>query len=70
MAVNKVDYFGESLIDITDSTTTTANLLQGEIGYSKSGDRVVGQLIVQKYYTGSTAPSASLGINGDIYLKV
>ena len=29
---------------------------------------VTGNLTINKYYTGSNAPSSSLGNNGDIYL--
>ena len=27
-------------------------------------------VVIQSYYTGSTTPASSLGINGDLYLKV
>jgi hypothetical protein len=30
---------------------------------------LTGTLVIQKYYTGSSAPSASLGANGDIYIQ-
>ena len=44
MGVNKVQ-FGDSgnvVMDITDSTVTTNNLLSGEIAYGADGNRVVG----------------------------
>lgn len=31
---------------------------------------VAGGLVINKYYTGSTAPSSSLGNDGDLYLQV
>lgn len=30
---------------------------------------VAGGLVINKYYTGSTAPSSSLGNDGDLYLQ-
>lgn len=42
---NKVIYDGQTIMDISDSTTSSNNLLQGEIGYSGNGDRVVGSVI-------------------------
>ena len=48
MPVNRVDYFGETLIDISDSTLTEENLGEGEIGYNKAGERVMGTAKIQK----------------------
>lgn len=42
MPVNRVDYFGETLIDISDSTVTAETLPKGMIGYDKAGNRVEG----------------------------
>lgn len=42
------------------------------IGDSADADRIMsvsGSVVIQHYYTGSSAPSSSLGVNGDIYLK-
>ena len=46
---NKVVLGNQTIMDISDSTVTPNNLLNGEIGYSGNGDRVVGS------YTPSTA---------------
>lgn len=70
MAVSKVVFGTTTLIDLTDSTVTADKLLSQEVAYDKAGNRITGSVVVQKYYTGSTAPSSSLGQNGDIYLKV
>lgn len=43
-----------------------------KIGDSADDDRITsvsGSVAFQTYYTGSSAPSGSLGVNGDIYLK-
>ena len=42
MPVKRVDYFSETLIDISDSTITPEKVLKGEIGYNKAGTRFVG----------------------------
>ena len=47
-----------------DSNIQASNILSG---VSILG--VSGSVVIQKYYTGSTEPSSSLGNNGDIYLK-
>ena len=41
---NKVIYGDQTIMDISDSTTSANNLLRGEVGYSGNGDRVVGSL--------------------------
>lgn len=47
---------------------TSEDILEGTSAWV-DGEEVVGSLIVNQYYTGSDAPSSSLGINGDIYLQ-
>ena len=42
MGVNKVEYFGETLIDITDSTVTPESMASGTIAYNAAGERIVG----------------------------
>ena len=69
MAINKVEYAGRTLIDLTDTTATAEELLTGYGAYRKDGVWIDGSLVVQHYYTGTTAPSSSLGENGDIYLQ-
>lgn len=42
--VASVTYYGETLIDITDSTVTAGKLAQGEIAYGADGGRIVGTM--------------------------
>ena len=63
--VKAVTYSGLSANTILSGTTV-------KIGDSADDDRIVavsGSVTFQTYYTGSSAPSSSLGVNGDIYLQ-
>lgn len=42
--INKVQFGNETLMDITDTTAEAADVLVGEVFYSKSGQRSVGSL--------------------------
>ena len=70
MAVSNIVYAGSTLIDLTADTVTAASLLQGVTAHDKAGNAISGAVVVQTYYTGSTTPASSLGVNGDLYLKV
>lgn len=55
--------------DVTPTTATAEDVANGKIIYAANGAQTVGTLVFQTYYTGSSAPSASLGSDGDIYLQ-
>ena len=61
-----VNIFGVSGTFTGDATAAAADILAGETAYV-NGSKITGTLQVVTYYTGSTAPSSSLGNNGDIY---
>lgn len=67
--VNKVQYGGTTVMDISDTSATADKILQGYGAYGANGAWMNGSLVIQRYYTGSSAPSASLGNDGDIYLQ-
>lgn len=70
MAVSKIVYDGRALIDLTADTVTADALLSGPTAHDKAGNAITGALTFATVYTGSGAPDASLGADGDIYLDL
>lgn len=60
---------------VTTTNLSASNILSGvtiQVGDAADSDRiasVIGNVVLQNYYTGSSAPSSSLGNNGDLYLQ-
>lgn len=52
----------------SDATATTHSIVSGDTAYV-DGRLITGDLVINNYYTGSSAPSSSLGSNGDIYIQ-
>ena len=69
MAVNKFVYNGIVKIDLTEDTVDVDKLLSGYTAHKKDGTIITGEVDFVTYYTGSSIPSSSLGVNGDIYLQ-
>lgn len=44
MAVNKVEYFGETLIDLTEDTVTEDTLADGVTAHAANGDIITGRM--------------------------
>ena len=53
----------------TQTIAGDADLVAGNIISTANIFGVQGSVVINKYYTGSSAPSSSLGNNGDIYLQ-
>lgn len=74
MAVSKVVLSnGRTLIDLSEDTVTDAShIMSGYIGHLADGSKVTGTGQgggdSQAIYTGTSAPSSSLGEDGDIYI--
>ncbi len=61
---------------VTTSNLSASNIVSGvtiKVGDSTDDDSVAsvtGNVLLQNYYTGSSAPSSSLGNAGDLYLQI
>lgn len=55
--------------DVTGVTATASDVVSGKDIVNSSGTVVHGSLVVQNYYTGSSAPASNLGSNGDLYFQ-
>ena len=58
-----------SFTDVTDTTAATADVAAGKYFYTAAGVRTQGSLTFSTIHTGSSAPSSSLGVNGDVYIQ-
>lgn len=56
--------------DVSGVTAAEADVVAGKIFVDASGAEKTGTLVVQTYYYGSSAPSADLGSDGDLYLQL
>ena len=65
-----VEFFGDVLVDMRDATVDASKMLKGTIAYGDDGGRIVGELELATVYTGSGAPTAGIGSDGDIYLDL
>lgn len=55
-------------ISTMDADATAADIINTKTAYV-NGTKIEGTLVVNRYYTGSSAPTSGLGSNGDIYLQ-
>lgn len=70
MAINKVEYGGSTLIDLTNTTATAATIFEGYGAYGRDGVWIDGTASTgQTIRCGTSTPSSSLGEDGDIYIQ-
>lgn len=75
IASNRYLTGAQTIMGVTTTNLVASNILSGvtvKVGDSSDDDCVAsvsGSVVIQHYYTGSAAPSSSLGVNGDIYLQ-
>lgn len=55
MGINKVVYGNQTLVDLTEDSVSSENLLEGETAHDRSGARIVGTL---SDFTGATSQAA------------
>lgn len=69
LAINKVEYGGNTLIDITDTTATSPDVLNGKVFYNADGTRGVGSLTVPDIsnlvYTEVITLASNLSVNAN-----
>lgn len=57
-------------VDVSAVTATAADVIKPKVFVDAQGVPREGTLVVQTYYYGSSAPSADLGTDGDLYFKM
>ena len=63
-----VQIFGVTGSYTSDANATAANIESGKTAYV-NGNKLTGELVLQNVYIRSTAPTSSIGNNGDIWIQ-
>lgn len=69
MAVNKVEYFGGTIIDISDTTAEESSVVAGKVFYKADGTRVVGTADYQQKITTQTVSLSATWSGSDPYYQ-
>lgn len=67
MPKNIVIINGVTQIDLTPTTAEAKDVADGKVFFSADGTQTTGTMSSQTIYCGTSAPSSSLGNNGDLY---
>ena len=70
MAISKVIYGSQTLLDLTADTVTAESMTKGYTAHAADGSQVTGTLETVTYYSGTSDPTGSIGSDGDVYFKV
>lgn len=65
---NGVQIFNVTGTYTSDATASAEDIVDGEIAYV-NGNKIVGSLTIQNVYVRSSAPTSSIGNDGDIYIQ-
>ena len=57
MAVSKIEYFGETLIDLTNDTVSADTILAGYTAHGKDGEPITGTLEVKEEQEKTVTPT-------------
>ena len=60
MAVSKIEYFGETLIDLTNDTVSADTILAGYTAHGKDGEQITGTLEVKEEQEKTVTPTSSI----------
>ena len=69
MAINKIIYGGNTLIDLTNDTVATNNLLYGKTAHDKSGSIITGQCTYDSDTTDANAMQSEILLNRTAYVN-
>lgn len=70
MAISKVVYGGNTLIDLTADTVTAASLTSGTTAHGKDGSAITGTLAVTSVEIVTAQPTAQSGKDGYLFVKL
>ncbi len=66
MGINKVDYFGKTLIDLTEDTVTADALKKGITAHAKNGEKIVGESETKLQSKSATPTKSAQTIKPDL----
>lgn len=70
MAVSKIEYFGETLIDLTNDTVSADTILAGYTAHGKDGEPITGTLEVEDVTEETAAYTTKLGTQDNIIEQI